>query len=415
MDMRDERIFFDGVSAEELAATYGTPLYVLEADTVRRRLRSLEEHIVHRPLRVYYACKANWNVSVISLLRELGTGLDVCSSGDVHLGLKAGFAPSAMIYTGYAVTRDELRLIQQLGIVLNVDSLSQIERYAQIGGRGTIGLRINTGVSAGFHTQIRAAEPDSKFGVHPSQVRQAVQLARSHGLTIDGLHTHLGSDILEVAAFVSAIDILLELAAEIDTVSYIDLGGGLGIQYAPDETPIDLAALGVALTDRLAQAEQRRGAPLALYLEPGEWLATEAGWLLTRVTDVKPGFTVDRNTVPTFVGTDTSMNHAFAAAVYGGYREILVNGRVTAAPVDRVYVCGNLMQGGDVLARHRPLPPIYEGDLLVLANCGSYAMARASQFNARPLPAEVLVDVGQARLIRRRQTVEDLLRDQLLP
>lgn len=413
MKISDSRVYLGGVSAERLAEEFGTPLFVIEENVIRRQYRSILEGIPYRPLTVFYACKANWNVQVMRVLCEEGARLDACSPGDVHLAFAAGYTPDQILYTGYAVGDEELHFILEHNLSLNVDSLSQLARYAKLGGRGKIGIRINTGVQAGFHIHVTSATPASKFGLHLTQLDEAKALATASGLTIAGLHTHLGSDILQKEPFLKALDVLLGAADQFGDLEYIDLGGGLGVPFGPDDQPFNMVTYGQILDERLSAANCRRKRPLTLYMEPGEYLVAECTYLLTRVVDIKPSVVHDDGNTPTFVGTDSSFNHVFATAIYDAYHKIHIADRAVESSGESVHICGNLMQSGDVLAKDRPMPLLHEGDLLVMENCGAYAMCRASRFNARPLPAEVMVKDGQARLARRRETVQDLLANQV--
>ena len=414
MEVRNNKVYLGDISALDLAEQFGTPLYVIEEDTLRRQYRSLFAAIPYRPLSVFYACKANWNIQVMKIFHEEGAQLDVCSPGDVRLAFAAGYQPNEMLYTGYAVSDEELQTVLQHGIRLNIDSLSQMRRYAGLGGKGKIGLRVNTGVRAGFHAHVTSAVPSSKFGVRVDQLDEARALAAAHGLTVTGLHTHLGSDILQFEPFLDAMDVLLAAAEKFEELEYIDLGGGLGVPYGPLDRPVDLRRYGELLVERFMSRISQHGVHLALYLEPGEFLSAESTWLLTRVTDIKPGRRDETDGISTFVGTDASFNLVFAAAIYDAYHEIFVVDRAQEDRREVVHICGNLMQAGDVLAKARPMPLLCEGDLLAIANCGAYAMCRASRFNGRPLPAEVMVRAGRPRLVRRRETPEDLLAKQIL-
>jgi diaminopimelate decarboxylase len=407
MEPRIDGIYLGGVSVACLADEIGTPIFVIDEAAVRARYQEIVSAFPHRPFQVYYACKANGNVALMRVLREEGAALDACSPGDVYLGLAAGFQPSEMLYTGYAVTDDELRMIVERGLRLNVDSSGQLERYAQLGGRGGIGLRLNTGVQAGYHSHVTTGGPTSKFGVRPEDVAALRDRASSLGLMITGLHTHLGSGILRVEPFLDALDVLLDAAVRCPEVTYVDLGGGLGAWYGPLDTPLSTMALGTRLSERLAAWERTHGRSLSLYLEPGEYLVADAISYVVRVHDVKRALGT-----PTIVGTDGSINHVIAVGIYDAYRPLAVTDRPYGRTAELVTVCGNLMQEGDVLARDRPCPRIEVGDVLLLRLCGAYSMARASQFNARPLPAEVLVAGGQARLVRRHGRLEDLLLNQ---
>jgi diaminopimelate decarboxylase len=414
MYIKNNHIYLSGVTARQIAQEFGTPLFVYEEDIIRRQYRVLFEYIPYRPLIVHYACKANWNVQVMKLLRDEGAHLDACSPGDVRLGLAAGYTPDQILYTGYALSDDELRYLIDKGVRINVDSLSQMARYAQLGGRGKIGIRVNPGIEAGFHAHVTSGVRSSKFGLHPVQFDEARALAEANDLAIAGLHIHLGSDILQFDPFLESLDVLLSFAEQFDALEYVDLGGGLGVPFDPDDEPFDLETYGQRLTERLERWHEENGRRLTLCLEPGEFLVSESGHLLMRVVDVKPPVSLDGEPTPRFAGTDSSYNHVFSAAMYDAYHGILVAGRAEESPSQPVHVCGNLMQSGDVLAKNRMLPPLREGDILVMQNCGTYAMCRATRFNGRPLPAEVMVKEGKSRLIRERESLDDLLAHQVL-
>ncbi len=414
MEIADNQVYLGGISAERLADEFGAPLFVIEEDVIRRQYRTIFEGIPYRPLTVFYACKANWNIQIMRVLSREGALLDACSPGDVHLAFAAGYRPEQIMYTGYAVSDEELDFVLEHGLALNVDSLSQLIRYARRGGKGRVGVRVNTGVQAGFHLHVTSATPASKFGVHINQLDAVRNSASDYGLKIVGLHTHLGSDILQSEPFLRALDILLIAAERFEDLEYIDLGGGLGVPFAPEDQPFDVAAYGQLLNKRLVEWCTQHGRQLSLYLELGEYLVAESTYLLMRVTDIKPAVTVGNANTPIFVGTDASFNHVFATAIYNAYHTMLVANRATEPGGLHVNICGNLMQAGDILAKERLLPALHDGDLLVMTNCGAYAMCRASRFNARPLPAEVMVKDGHARLVRKRETWKDLLTNQIL-
>lgn len=414
MRVVDNRVHLGGVDAAALADQFGTPLFVIDEGLVRARFRELYRHITYRPLAIHYACKANPNIHVIRALREEGSQIDACSPGDVYLALRAGFRSDQILYTGYAVSEEELRWLIARGIFVNMDSLSQMERYGRLKAGCKVGLRVNPGVAAGFHPHVASGSLDSKLGIHPAQMDQARDIAKRYSLTVTCLHMHIGSDILEISPFRHALGILLDVAREFDALESLDVGGGWGVPYGPDEAPFDWESYGRDLSEAMEAESRRRGRRLTLRIEPGTYLVGEAVYLLTRVVDIKRSVTHQEGCTPTFVGTDTSLNHLLPAAIYGAYHQVYIADRASEDPREKVSICGNLVQAGDVLARNRPMPEIREGNLLVFKTVGAYTSCRGARFNERPLPAEVIVAGGEARLSRRRETLEDLVRDYAL-
>lgn len=414
MQVRNGVVYLGGVPATQIAARYGTPLYVIETDQIRARYLQFVDHIAYRPFQVHYSCKANANVRVMRYLRGLGAHLDACSPGDLAFGEAAGFTPDEVYYTGSAVSDDELRQVVEAGVRFNADSLSQLERYGRLAPGRSAGLRITCGVVAGFHAHVQSAGTNSKFGIHPDQIASALAIAARHDLRLTGLHTHLGSDLFDVEQPIAALDVLIALSDQLSDLEYIDVGGGWGVPFAPGDPEFDMPRYGALVTSRMTALSHRRGRDITFRVEPGAYLLSDSGVLLTRVTDLKPPVLVGDAWTPDFAGTDTSYNHVFSAAMYDSYHGILVADRADAPAERRYHVAGNLMQAGDILARERPLPTLREGDLLVIQNCGSYAACRAPTFNERPRPAEVMVMEGEAIVTRRRETVEDLLSHQAL-
>lgn len=406
-------VYLGGLAAAEIAARFGTPLYVIETGLIQARYEQLVGQIPYRPLRVNYACKANANVQVMRFLRELGAHLDACSPGDLAFGDAAGFQPGEVFYTGCAMSDQELQLVAERGVWFNADSLSQLERYGRLAPGGAVGLRVNCGVLAGFHAHVQSAGQTSKFGLHPGQIAEARALADRFGIRITGLHTHLGSDLFEIRPPIRALDVLIELSDELPDLEFIDVGGGWGVPFVPGDPEFDMAAYGALVTERMAALSERRGRPIVFRVEPGAYLLSDAGVLLTRITELKPPVVLNDTWTPFFAGTDTSYNHCVSIVLYDSYHGILVADRADASANRPYDVVGNLMQAGDVLAKHRPLPDLQVDDLLVILNCGAYAACRAPTFNERPRPAEVLVAHGEARLARRAESVADLLAQQV--
>lgn len=377
--------------AAELAERLGTPLFLTSAETIRTRFRRLREAFPEA--RVHYAAKANPNPRILQLLRRAGASLETVSLGEVVAGDRAGFEPEEIMYTGVFPSQDELTGILARGIRINANSVSDIERIAEHAGGTHIGIRVNPGTVAGHHPHVVTGGPGAKFGVSLERAQDAFRRAEQLGLTPDGLHTHVGSGLLEPGPLLHASRRLGELARALARdgrdLEYIDVGGGLGVPYRPDETPLELEPLAEGL---------RAGLPAGprLLLEPGRYLVAESTVLLARVTSRKEGF----------VGVDAGMHTLIRPALYGAFHHVSNLSR-PEAPRRPVTVVGPICETGDVLARDRTLPDPRAGDLLAFHDVGAYGYSMASRYNSRPLPAEVLVD-GTPELIREREDWDDL-------
>jgi diaminopimelate decarboxylase len=407
-------VLLGGIPAENLAATYGTPLYVYDGAVIRRRWAQLTSAIEHRPLAVYYSCKANAAVGIVRLLVGLGARVDACSPGDLAVADRAGCVGPDVSYVGVGSSNSDLETVTSAEAFFTADSLAQIDGYAgRLDGRRTdIGLRINCDVAAGFHPHVQAGAWDAKFGLQPSQLGSALAQAAARGLRVVGLHSHIGSDILTPEPHLTVLRRLLELGADVADLRFVNIGGGWGTPFVVGDHEYPMQSFGHAATSLLAESERRYGRPLELRIEPGAYLVMDAGVLLTRVTEVKPPVDLKDRRTTQFVCVDSSYNHVVSAVIYDTYHRIDL-ARHADAPVDKrnpMTVVGNLMQAGDILARRRALPAgITAGDVLVIRNCGGYSSSRSTVFNERPRPAEVIVDEGEVTILRRAETTEDLL------
>jgi diaminopimelate decarboxylase len=402
------------LAASEIAERFGTPAYAMDAEIVRGNFERMTSGIPYRPLEVFYSAKANPAVHLLRLIRGLGAQLDACSPGDLVFADAAGFTPDEISYTGHSMTDHELDLVAGSGVFLTVDSLDQLERVGRRDPGREIGVRLNCGIDAGFHAHVRAGARESKFGIHLDQFDHAVRLAERFKLALVGLHGHLGSDIQDPQPHLLLLEALLDAAERLPAVRSINLGGGFGTPFLAGDTEYDFAAFGAVASDRLATASAGRERPLTLRLEPGGYLVMDAGVLLTKVTELKPPTISNGVRTPFFAGTDTSHNHLVSAVIYETFHPIWVADRPDDRPAHNYHVVGNLMQSGDILAADRPLPELRVGDVLAIGKCGGYSACRAPNFNERPRPAEVLVDGGEAVLIRRAETASDMLATQCL-
>jgi len=410
-----------GVDCEEIASRFSTPLYVTNAERVRSRYRELlgafNSHGIET--RINYACKANTSLAVLGILLEEGSGIDAVSVGEVFLVMHTGFPPDRILHTGTSVSNDELRFLLDAGVPINIDSASQLERLANICGDDRkppyVSLRVNPEVGAGHHEHVITGGPDAKFGVQPAEAHQIAARALQLGFELHGLHMHIGSGVLESAPFIDAVGAILKIAGDVVSecgveLDFIDIGGGLGVPYRPDEVELDLKEFAGSLCGQFKMGCDEYGLDtLAMVLEPGRYIVADSTVLLTRVNTLK------QSSHHTFLGIDAGFNTFVRPAMYGSYHHV-INATRTEEPCERKYdIAGPVCESGDLLARDRLLPETREGDLLAVLDAGAYGFSMASRYNSRPLPAEVMVIDGKPKLVRERETFEDLLRGQLPP
>jgi diaminopimelate decarboxylase len=416
---RGNKLLVGKLSCESLAGQYGTPLYVMNEerlrDNARRILRAFRER--YERTRIHYACKANTSLAVLTIVRQEGCMIDAVSPGEIYLALKAGFTPESILFTGNNVKDDDLEFALKTKVRITVDSISTIRRLLALSraGKPPIAIRINPEVGAGHHDHCITGGPLAKFGVWEQQAKEAARMASQGGLEVAGVHMHIGSGILDVEHFLPAIARLMEIASSIQEeagseLEFIDIGGGLGVPYRPEEEELDLdrfAGEVVRTFLESAKANGIQGEP-HLALEPGRYLVADSEVLLTTVNTIK--VTPHR----TFVGVDAGFNDLVRPAMYGAYHHIL-NASNMAGPRTKVDVAGPLCESGDVFARDRVINTPREGDVLAILDAGAYGYSMSSQYNSRPRPAEVLVFRDVADLIREREGLHTLSRGQSVP
>lgn len=401
-----------------LAWTYGTPLYVYDRALIDQQATLVQEAFAARfpRLRIFYAMKANTNLALVSILRGHGFGMEVISGGEIEAALRCGVPGEDIIFTSSSKNPRELELAVRIGAHLNVDSLdelSQIERMAMKAGRIVpISFRINPGVDPHTIHQINTGIAESKFGLHLQDGRALAAYRRAAmfpHVRIAGLHCHIGSQITDPEGYELAARKMLDFAVELREklgikLQFIDLGGGIGIPYQDGQTVMTPAALAATLQPIWQDGVRRLGYEPILCLEPGRFFVAPSGFLLTRVNTVKT------TPLKTFVNVDCGFNTLVRPAMYQAYHRARVVG--IPGPKIMLDIAGDVCETGDILAADRELPKPRAGDLVVLLDAGAYGFAMASEYNSRPLPAEVLVEGDKVTVIRRRGTIEDLFRNQ---
>jgi diaminopimelate decarboxylase len=418
MEFVDGTLHINGISTAALAARYGTPLYVYDAAVIRRQIGNVRTAFSGLPFRPMYAMKANSNLSILRLVREEGFGCDAVSPGEIHLALRAGFAADAIWFTCSNVSDEDLRAIPDPRIVINVNSVSEIDRCLALDLANPIALRVNPDVGAGHHADVVTAGESVKFGIDVAEVETARMLVEDSGRKVVGLHAHIGSGVDTTAPLLGSARCLLELATEFPNLRWINFGGGLSTRYKPGDREFPIDDYGRELAELAGPFLRERN--LTAILEPGRYVVAESGVLLARVTTKRISAGID------WVGVDTGFNHLVRPSKYSAYHHILNASRGTNGSLreswyaslrrEEVVVAGNLCESGDVFTRvdgrvvTRAIDRVKVGDLLAFCDAGAYGFSMASLYNARLLPPEVLIEGGQARLVRERQTFDDLVK-----
>jgi len=408
MEYRNHVLYIGNISAEELAARFGTPLYVYDAAVIRRQMERVTRAFSGLPFRPFYAMKANGNLSILRMLRGGGFGCDCVSPGEIHIAMHAGFTPEQIWFTCSNVSDDDLRAIPDPRIVVNVNSMSEIDRCLGLDLPNPIALRVNPDIGAGHHADVITAGEGVKFGIDLAELDEARILIEDSGRKVVGLHHHIGSGVESPGPLLQAARRLLELAPSFGNLQWLNFGGGMSVPYRPGEVEFPIDQYGAELT-QLAGA-MLRARDLTAILEPGRYLVAQSGTLLARSTAKRVSIGVE------WVGVDTGFNHLVRPSKYSAYHHILNASRGNSGTTEEVVVAGNLCESGDVFTRTdgsavtRSLDPVRVGDLLAFCDTGAYGFSMASHYNARLLPPEVLVDGDAVTLIRARQTFDDLVR-----
>jgi diaminopimelate decarboxylase len=387
------------------AVEFDTPLYVYHAECIKERYKRLLQAFDGSHTTFFYAAKALTNIHVLRYIKSLGCNIDCSSINEVNLAIYAGFSPEKILYTSNNISFEEIVQVKELGVHINLDSLSNLEKFGKkFGHTYPVGVRLRPNIMAGGNIKISTGHADSKFGIPLEQTDEILRIQKETGLFIRTLHIHTGSEIKDVEVFAKGIEVLFEVAEHFPELEVIDLGGGFKVPYMPDEEGTDIEKLAQKVKEEFDWLEKNRGRRLQVWFEPGKFLVCEAGYLVGRVTVIKNSGDV------TFAGIDSGLNHLIRPMFYGAYHEI-ENISNPAGEMKKYNVVGNICETDD-FAQGRMLPEIREGDYLAIKNAGAYCFEMSSNYNSRFKPAEVLIKDGQQMLIRKRQAFEDLLKGQ---
>ncbi len=386
---------------------FGCPLYVYDGDKIRGQFNRLESAFKEvDSLRIHYAVKALSNLSILTYLKSLGSCLDTVSIQEVELGLMAGFSPQKIIYTPNGVSFEEIEKVAKKGVQINIDNLAILEEFGTKHPETPVCIRINPHVMAGGNTNISVGHIDSKFGISIHQIPHVLRIVGNTGMVINGIHMHTGSDILDVGVFLYASNILFDAAIQFNDLEFIDFGSGFKVPYHEGDIETNVEDFGEQLTKRFNQFCRDYGKNLSLAFEPGKFLVSEAGYFLVKVNAIK------QTTSTVFAQIDSGFNHFIRPMFYGSQHQILNISNPDGK--ERFYSVVGYICETDTFANNRRIPEINPGDVLAFRNAGAYCYNMASNYNSRLRPAEVLWLNGEATLIRKRESFEDLVQNQIL-
>ena len=390
-----------------IADEFGGPLYVYDAEKIEFQYRRLSNAFSGvKNLRLNYATKALSNISILSYIQKLGAGLDTVSIQEVRLGLQAGFNPSSIIYTPNGVSLAEIEEVAEYGVQINIDNLSILEQFGSKYPDTPVCIRINPHVMAGGNSNISVGHIDSKFGISIHQIPHLLRITENTKMNINGIHMHTGSDILDIDVFLHASEILFETAKNFKDLSFIDFGSGFKVPYKTGDIETNIEELGERLTKRFNQFCIEYGKELTLAFEPGKFLVSEAGYFISKVNVIK------QTTSTVFAQIDSGFNHLIRPMFYGSHHEI--ENISNPKGRERFYSVVGYICETDTFGSNRKISEINEGDFLVFKNAGAYCQTMASNYNSRFRPAEILWINNKAHLIRKEETFEDILHNQVL-
>jgi diaminopimelate decarboxylase len=386
-----------------LAEEFGTPLYVYHAEKIKQQYEKLTQAFQRTNAVFFYACKALTNINILRYIKSLGANIDCSSINEVKLALHAGFTPDRILYTSNGIAFSEVQEAKELGVIINIDSISNLEKFGlEYGHSYPVGLRLRPNIMAGGNLKISTGHAKSKFGIPVEHIDQVVKVVEQYNICIHDLHIHTGSEIKDVEVFVKGIEVLFDIIPHFKELKFIDLGGGFKVPYQEGDTETDMNLLAQRVEELFAAHPE--ASKLQVWFEPGKFLVSECGYFITKVNVLK------QTPAAEFVSVDSGFNHLIRPMFYDAYHHIE---NISHDAKKKIYsVVGNICET-DTFAWDRELNEVREGDYLVFYNAGAYGFEMSSNFNSRLKPAEVFWKDGKALLIRKRDTFEDLLRNQL--
>lgn len=406
MEIVNNRYTIQGVDLLEVVKEFGHPLYVYDAAKIGQQIDNMKAAFPGVNLRIKYACKALTNISVLKLVRARGAELDTVSIQEVQLGLKAGYQPSEILFTPNCVSIDEIREAVKLGVMINIDNISILEQFGhEFHDTVPVCLRLNPHIMAGGNKKISTGHVDSKFGISIFQLRHLHRVIQTNNIKVVGLHMHSGSDILDAEVFIRGAEVLFDAAIDFQDLEFIDFGSGFKVAYREGDVTTNLPELGQKLSKAFKAFCKEYGRKLEIWFEPGKYIVSESGYFLARTNVVK--------TTPAtvFVGVESGLNHLLRPMMYDAYHDIVNISNHNGT--QRIYTVVGYICETDTFGLDRKMSEVHEGDIIAIKNAGAYGFMMSSNYNSRLRPAEVLIIDGKAKLIRQRETLEDIYRNQV--
>ena len=405
----DKLDFFQGINPIDLAEEYGTPLYVYNERIIREKCRELKNLVTYPNFVVDYSAKANSNIAFLQIVKSEGLEVDAMSPGEIYVEKMAGFKSNEIFYICNNVSEEEMLYAIKEGVIISVDSLSQLEQYGKLNYGGEIAIRFNPGVGAGHHEKVITAGKKTKFAVNPEFIPDVKKILKKYNLKLIGINQHIGSLFMTGEAFVESIYSLLEIAKQFEELQFIDMGGGFGIPYKKEfgEKSLDIKDLGKRIDDVLYKFAKEYGKQITFRIEPGRYISAESSIILGTVHTVKYNNSK-------FIGTDIGFNVLQRPIMYDSYHgiEIFRKSDIKSNIKENVTIVGNICESGDILAKNRELPEIFEKDIICVLDAGAYGSVMSSNYNNRLRPAEILIrENNEVVLIRKRDTFDDIIRN----
>jgi diaminopimelate decarboxylase len=400
--------FYANTNPFGLIGKYGSPLYVYNESVIRSKCNELKKLIDYPDFTVIYSPKANSNIEILKIVKDEGLLVDAVSSGEIFVDLKAGFSPDQIFYVCNNVSADELSYAIKSGVKISVDSLSQLELFGRLNPGGEVAIRINPGIGAGHHKKVITGGLSTKFGIDIKLIDNVKKILDRYNLTLTGINQHIGSLFMDSGPYFKSAEIILSIARQFENIKFIDFGGGFGVPYNKqnNEPPLDIRTLGKKLSQIINNWTKKYGRQVTFIIEPGRYIVAESSILLGRVTAIKLNYNLK------YIGTDIGFNVLPRPMIYDSHHDIEIyrNNALKSGKAENVWIVGNMCETGDIIAKDRALPEIFENDIIGILDSGAYAFSMSSNYNNRLRPAEVLIDKnGHDKLIRKRETFEDLV------
>ncbi|MCG8308684.1 MAG: diaminopimelate decarboxylase [Cytophagales bacterium] len=406
MEIVNDRYTVQGLDLLDVVKEFGDPLYVYDAAKIGQQIEYMKAAFPGMKLKIKYACKSLTNISILKLVRAKGAELDTVSIQEVRLGLKAGYKPKEILFTPNCVSFHEIKEAVKLGVMINIDNISILEQFGhEYHDAVPVCIRLNPHIMAGGNKKISTGHVDSKFGISIFQLRHLHRVIQTNNIKVVGLHMHSGSDILDAEVFLRGAEVLFDAALDFPDLQFIDFGSGFKVAYREGDVTTDLKDLGMKLSKAFKEFCREYGRKLEIWFEPGKYIVSEAGYFLVRTNVIK--------TTPAtvFVGVESGLNHLVRPMMYDSYHDMVNISNINGTK--RIYTIVGYICETDTFGLDRKLSEVHEGDIIAIKNAGAYGFMMSSNYNSRFRPAEVLIINGNARLIRKRETMDDIFRNQV--